>query len=441
MRNGDYIPTRMEAQHDAANLLCGSKTQSNPESTVGVLSMAGKGPELLVSPTDDMGKILSSLHGVSVHGKTNFAAGIQIAQLALKHRRNKHGGQRIIIFVSSPIEDETKTLVKVGKMLKKNNVAADVVSMGETDQNQEKLEEFIGAANSGDNCHLVTIPAGVLPSDVLISSPIVSGEAGGGGGGGGGGGLAAGGGGEFGGAADFGGVDPSMDPELAMALRVSMEEERARQEAASKATAEQDGTAAEGGAAAAAGGEGSDGATAAPAVAAEESKGAEGGDAAAAAPAATAEREAMQVDADDDGGLLEQALAMSMMDGDEVENMRIAMEMSMAQDDTPAEASAPTAATTPAAAPETAQPPTPTPPPASAGASANPPPAPGAGAAAADGGAGEFFDPSFVQSLLGQIPHLDPNDPRLQAAVDQAGATGKKEGEDKKEDKEDDSKK
>lgn len=36
------------------------------------------------------------------------------------------------------------------------------------------------------------------------------------------------------------GVDPSMDPELAMALRVSMEEERARQEAASKATAEQE---------------------------------------------------------------------------------------------------------------------------------------------------------------------------------------------------------
>lgn len=46
------------------------------------------------------------------------------------------------------------------------------------------------------------------------------------------------------------------------------------------------------------------------------------------------------------------------------------------------------------------------------------------------------------RSLLGagkQIPHLDPNDPRLQAAVDQAGAAAKKEGEDKKED--DDSKK
>jgi len=39
-----------------------------------------------------------------------------------------------------------------------------------------------GNANNVDSdrmCHLVTIPAGVLPSDVLLSSPIVSGSGGG----------------------------------------------------------------------------------------------------------------------------------------------------------------------------------------------------------------------------------------------------------------------
>ena len=61
MRNGDYIPTRMEAQHDAANLVCGTKTQSNPESTVGVLTMAGKSPELLVSERRHWGATSSSL--------------------------------------------------------------------------------------------------------------------------------------------------------------------------------------------------------------------------------------------------------------------------------------------------------------------------------------------------------------------------------------------
>lgn len=67
-----------------------------------------------------------------------------------------------------------------------------------------------------------------------------------------------------------------MDPELAMALRVSMEEERARQEAAAKVTADEE---------AAAGGEGA--AAAAVPAAAEESKEAEG--------AESVESDAMQV--------------------------------------------------------------------------------------------------------------------------------------------------
>ena len=85
MRNGDYIPTRLDAQQDAANLVSNAKTQQNPENTVGVLSMAGSGRHsgatLLASPTDDMGKILASLHGVKIAGKLNFLEGVQVAQL------------------------------------------------------------------------------------------------------------------------------------------------------------------------------------------------------------------------------------------------------------------------------------------------------------------------------------------------------------------------
>lgn len=40
-RNGDYLPSRLEAQRDAANLICGSKTAQNPESAVGLLTSAG----------------------------------------------------------------------------------------------------------------------------------------------------------------------------------------------------------------------------------------------------------------------------------------------------------------------------------------------------------------------------------------------------------------
>lgn len=324
MRNGDYIPSRLEAQSDAANLLVNAKTQSNPESTVGVIAMCTSGPmtgaQLLVSPTDDLGKILSALHGVKLCGElvgggngsavrkdaVDIAASVQVAALALKHRRNKNGSQRIVLFVGSPLKNADKrAFIKVGKQLKKNNVFIDVIALGELEENESKLKELVDAANGGSaggaggedgegggedvaerRCRLVTIPAGVLPSDVLVTSPILrmdgggmmrGGDVGGGGGGGAGGGFA-----------EFGGVDPNMDPELAMALRVSMEEERARQERVAAAAAA---------AAASAGGNNA------------ESAGADGVDT----------DEAMNVMADassgelnDEDALLQQALAMSM---------------------------------------------------------------------------------------------------------------------------------
>ena len=43
MRNGDYQPTRFDAQADAVNTVFQTKIDSNPENTVGVMTMAGKG--------------------------------------------------------------------------------------------------------------------------------------------------------------------------------------------------------------------------------------------------------------------------------------------------------------------------------------------------------------------------------------------------------------
>lgn len=40
MRNGDFVPTRIQAQQDAVNLVCLSKTKSNPENNVGLITMS-----------------------------------------------------------------------------------------------------------------------------------------------------------------------------------------------------------------------------------------------------------------------------------------------------------------------------------------------------------------------------------------------------------------
>ena len=216
------------------------------------MSMGGKGPEVLVTLTTDFGKILDGLHRTKIRGETHLATGIQVAgvsalplyvplakvpqltsvrvQLALKHRQNKSQRQRIIVFTCSTIAEDEKTLVKLAKKMKKNNISIDFVLFGELEgDNTKKLEAFTENVKSGDGSHLAIIPPGPnLLSDSLLTTPIMQGE---------GGGATGGSSGDTGagpdtgpGGFDYGSVDPSVDPELAMVLRMSYEEDLARKE-------------------------------------------------------------------------------------------------------------------------------------------------------------------------------------------------------------------
>lgn len=82
-RNGDYTPTRWEAQADAVSTIFSRITQSNPESSAGLMSMGGKGPEVLVTLTTDFGKILDGVHRTKISGVPHFSTGIQIAGVSL----------------------------------------------------------------------------------------------------------------------------------------------------------------------------------------------------------------------------------------------------------------------------------------------------------------------------------------------------------------------
>lgn len=135
----------------------------------------------------------------------NLTAGIQVAQLALKHRQNKKQQQRIIVFVgryylnnslvyfnvhlfltlvffflyflsfTSPIKHDKSLLEAIGKKLKKNNVALDIVDFGESDDDKpEKLEALLAAVNNNNTSHIVHVPPGPNAlSDVLIRYTLV----------------------------------------------------------------------------------------------------------------------------------------------------------------------------------------------------------------------------------------------------------------------------
>lgn len=227
--NGDWLPSRLEAQRDAANILCGAKTNDNPENSVGLLTMAGEHVEVRVTPTQDLGQMLKGLHDIPVGGKCDIVLALQTAQLALKHRVNKNQRQRIVVFIASPIEVTDRQLDIVGKNLKKNNVQLDIISFGlpAAVENHAQLSRLYNSVNSNDSSHFLEITeegeTRRILSDCLLATPIIRDI--------GSDGVGAGGG------APLGGVDPNVDPELYMALQMSLQEEQERQARAAAVSA------------------------------------------------------------------------------------------------------------------------------------------------------------------------------------------------------------
>mmetsp|Transcript_49163 Transcript_49163/g.81728 ORF Transcript_49163/g.81728 Transcript_49163/m.81728 type:complete len:370 (+) Transcript_49163:81-1190(+) len=227
MRNGDYVPSRFEAQEEAVRIIAQTRTDANQENSVGMLTMAGKSPELLVALGQDPMKIFHALPKVKIEADSHLLDSLKVAQLCLRHRNNKRQRQRIISFVGSPIAADKKDLTTLGRQLKKNNIALDIISFGEVFENQDKLEALYQAVNNNDNSHLIEVPYGeVIIADWLMGFSFLFGN-------------------DFGEGSSSSGssVNPDearmsmmeqQDPELAFAIRMSLEEAR-QKEAAGKA--------------------------------------------------------------------------------------------------------------------------------------------------------------------------------------------------------------
>jgi 26S proteasome regulatory subunit N10 len=167
----------------------------------------------LTALTQEQGKIIAALNAFKPEGQSHFSTALRIAQLALKHRQNKSQRQRIIVFIASPILESSPDMIKLGKSLKMNGIAVDIVSIGEEATNSTKLEDFIAEVNNNDNSHLVTVPPSTIMilRDVLRDSPVIGEETS-----------------AHASQLEFG-SDLALDPELAHAIRISLEEEQERQ--------------------------------------------------------------------------------------------------------------------------------------------------------------------------------------------------------------------
>ncbi len=59
--------------------------------------------DVRLTPSVDLGDVLTALNGITVSGTSNFLSALKTAQICLKNRANKNQRQRIIAFVGSPV--------------------------------------------------------------------------------------------------------------------------------------------------------------------------------------------------------------------------------------------------------------------------------------------------------------------------------------------------
>lgn len=158
MRNGDYFPTRMEAQMDAMMRVIRHTIRTNPENTTGILKMSG-GPQMLLTLTSDRDRLLSTIQDVKIGGGLDLIRSLHIALLALRHRPEKFHQQRLVVFVGSPVHCNREELIRLGKQMRKNGVALDVINVGDHDENIPVLQGLMEAVEKDGNCRFINIPA------------------------------------------------------------------------------------------------------------------------------------------------------------------------------------------------------------------------------------------------------------------------------------------
>ncbi|CAD8098297.1 unnamed protein product [Paramecium primaurelia] len=227
-RNGDLEPSRWNAQQEAIELYINIVIDSNMESGMGLILGGGKQVRLLMTPTNDRDLIQGQFHKTRLEGNLKFSVALQQASLALKHRINKQQHQRIVAFVASPIEEEVDTLVNLAKRLKKNNIAIDLINFGEqNEEHLQKLKIFFENVQKGSSSKYINIQPGMSATETLFSTlgnysdfqaepgqqqqqaPQQST------------------GGQF---SEYGGFDPNVDPEMALIMKMSLEDEAQRQQ-------------------------------------------------------------------------------------------------------------------------------------------------------------------------------------------------------------------
>lgn len=156
-------------QYEGLRTYVVTKIQSNPENTVGVISMGDDFFGVLASHTRDYTKILYYAKDFACFGGAmQLGSALHMAFVSLC--RSAPMKRRVVVFAGGDLTRPMEVLVRIGYGAKMESIALDVVQFG-SDDKDARLEAMVAAANNDDNSHFLHVPPGSSISDILLSDP------------------------------------------------------------------------------------------------------------------------------------------------------------------------------------------------------------------------------------------------------------------------------
>ncbi|KAH0791553.1 26S proteasome regulatory subunit rpn10-related protein [Histomonas meleagridis] len=171
--NGDFYPSRIEAQKVAVDRLSQHYLDLNLNSQIAIATIGSDEFGIRSSFTSSKEKLEQALQNISTGGKILIEKGVRSAFLSLNHCGSNVEEKHIIIFIGS-IHDLTKEKAqKLNREANQKQIILDVVVFG-LDPNDIPILKLLYNHEKGSFVHIPTSPT--ILSDSVLSSKLGFGQ-------------------------------------------------------------------------------------------------------------------------------------------------------------------------------------------------------------------------------------------------------------------------
>ncbi|KAH0795239.1 26S proteasome non-ATPase regulatory subunit 4 [Histomonas meleagridis] len=141
--NGDFLPTRFDAEKSTVETLARAYLRGNRESVVGFGTMADIDFGINTSLTKEARKIRQNLENVKRGGKVELEKAIKCGIYSLRHRPKEITNRRLIVILGSVHNVTNEKAEELAAFANKEGVNVDIVVFGDDPINIEPLKLFI----------------------------------------------------------------------------------------------------------------------------------------------------------------------------------------------------------------------------------------------------------------------------------------------------------